>query len=646
VNKSPTPSRDSRIVAAFHAVGQAWHAVVARIEAQRPTLIEARVFPAGTSASSMSHWLAGHQVGRVACVLPGSAIICRTCTLPNGSPAQLDAALKLQAETQLLGSVPPHRMASAVLHQAEGETSRSGVILAWPTSASAPKPPATETSTVFAPVIASLAALLNGARPEEPLLLIDQKDGTLAMAMSHSNGAVFRAARFDSSSSDRGAQSIMRTLTETALSVGHSGQFINEMLSRVQMQLDAAIAEVTLLLPDSLRSSLAARLHGAPDSAEWWSRFGIVAGVVLAAADHLAPLTQLQDQPPATKPSRLLHLSERLSSQRTALRLLAASIAIFVLAPVVFAGLRLLILEIRYPGLEERLKDIDRTKQELAIYSDLRNHAWSMTKVLSDLVVSAPEGIELDTIAVDFGKELRIKGTARSHGDISANDVIINMQLNMQEYGVFKEVRPSWDNSNAQGTSYEFSLVARIADPHRSPAYPEVMDFAGMTLADRKYGKQPRPGESSAALASRPSETAPAATSSSGSNDREANDPPEIPAVGAPSEDPTDSMTGEPTEVAMEDQGGRGSRRPLGDRTGAADGTSTRGEAADPSLSRVPQELSEAQIAAMTVVEARDAQAEVASALRRAPGLDADTKARLQREFRQLQERIRQGDAS
>jgi hypothetical protein len=334
-----------------------------------------------------------------------------------------------------------------------------------------------------------------------------------------------------------------------------------------------------------------------------------------------------------------------LADQWVAMKVLAACIAIVILAPVAFSGMRLLILKVRYPGLEERLKEIDRSKQELAIYSDLRNHAWSMTKLLSDAVVSAPEGIELESIAIDHGKELRVQGTARSHNGATPNDVVLQMQTNMQQYGVFKDARPSWKDPNAQGTTYDFTLIARIGDPHKSPVYSEDMDFAGMTLADRRYGKQPTPGTSNTA-----SETTTVSQTDPASMPGRNSAPPVSPTDVAsnPDDDLGAGMPGpqgEDNEVALDET----RRRPIStqnDRTNRADGAGSHGDggANAPGTSRVPEELSAQQIAAMSIAEAQDAQAEVAAALRRAPNLDSETKARLTREFRQLQERVREGD--
>ncbi len=53
-------------------------------------------------------------------VLPASAVICRTCTLPDAAQDQLEQALALQAEAHLLNEMPDHRQARAVLPMATG----------------------------------------------------------------------------------------------------------------------------------------------------------------------------------------------------------------------------------------------------------------------------------------------------------------------------------------------------------------------------------------------------------------------------------------------------------------------------------------------------------------------------------------------
>src|SRR5690606_22277962 len=118
VSRTTVPQADSQIIAALHPVGRAWRAVVGRFEGDdRLTVLASREFNTADS-SRIDEWLTEQRVGRVMSVLPAASVVCRTVPLPLADPAQLEPALRLQAETQFLGSTPEHRMGLAVLDAA------------------------------------------------------------------------------------------------------------------------------------------------------------------------------------------------------------------------------------------------------------------------------------------------------------------------------------------------------------------------------------------------------------------------------------------------------------------------------------------------------------------------------------------------
>src|SRR5262245_33472791 len=100
----------------------------------RPSITATKEFPPDQH-SRIDSWLDEQRASQVLCVLPASCVICRNCSLPDAQADQLDQALRLQAEAHLLGMAPPHRLAMAVLPSAAGETSRNGLIMAWPETA-------------------------------------------------------------------------------------------------------------------------------------------------------------------------------------------------------------------------------------------------------------------------------------------------------------------------------------------------------------------------------------------------------------------------------------------------------------------------------------------------------------------------------
>jgi hypothetical protein len=212
VKKTPTITSDPQILGVLHRTGRTWRAVVAARKNGQPEILAAREFPPDRLAR-LDEWLDEKNVGAVLCVLPAGSVICRTFSLPDAPPEQLEQALRLQAEAHLLGIAPPHRLGMAVLPNASGETTRTGLVLAWPEPAVFPVPP-TRRPMEFIADVGAIAALLNGHRPNESMLWLDREDGSVAMAITHSGGAIFRATREESASTEQWQRSVGRIRAE------------------------------------------------------------------------------------------------------------------------------------------------------------------------------------------------------------------------------------------------------------------------------------------------------------------------------------------------------------------------------------------------------------------------------------------------
>ena len=140
MSQAPAGQPPNGPIAVLHRVGGSIRGVIGtlapagRPEApadQQPALTGFKEFQA-SRPGDIAAWLDEHGAGPVVVVLPASAVVCRTCTLPEADPEHLAQALALQAEAHQLTAVPPHRRATAVLPAAAGEMSRSGVIVDWP----------------------------------------------------------------------------------------------------------------------------------------------------------------------------------------------------------------------------------------------------------------------------------------------------------------------------------------------------------------------------------------------------------------------------------------------------------------------------------------------------------------------------------
>ncbi|UCD74339.1 MAG: hypothetical protein JSV91_11170, partial [Phycisphaerales bacterium] len=486
---------DSSVLAVVHRAGRVWRLLIADTRRGRPEILDSREVP-DRDSEDLDRWLDPHRVGRVICVLPAAAVICRSCTLPDAGPDQLEQALSLQAEAQLLGSAPPHRLAMAVLHAAPGETSRAGIILVWPESALF-RPPRTARPMVFAPDVAALAALLNGLRPTVPLLWLDRADGSIAAAITHSNGAAFRAAKEDPKDSEAWRRSVTRALAETALNVGHSDSYVESLIDSIEPALGALRPfESNLLIDSEVRGSAADRLDGATKDAGWWSEYGIAAGALLATTDQLRPLTELKADPPLVRPSRVRATVDKLSRPRTATATVVVCALILAFGPLLISGLRLQLLKWRHSDLDERKANIDQINHQLAMYHTLGDRAWSMTKLMSDIACNTPRGIELEWIRLDHGQPFVIKGNAKKDDEKNREptEVVGQMQKNLEESGIFDDVRFTWEEPEAFTGTYTFELSSRIVQPHKMRNYPTEQDWQRWTLQQR-VNREPPPGD-------------------------------------------------------------------------------------------------------------------------------------------------------
>lgn len=655
----PPPPLDPNVLAVLHRSGKSWHVVLASREGARPSITTAREFPLD-QASRIDAWLTEQRAGNVVCVLPASAVICRTVALPDAPTEQLMPALSLQAEAHLLGIAPPHRVAMAVLPASVGESTRAGLVLAWPEAAQFTAPVTSQPVRYIADV-AALAALLNGLRPTDPLLWLDRGDGSVAIAMAHSGGATFRATSEEADNGESWQKSVGRIVAETGLSVGHTGAFIQNMVQTARAAASSVgPQDAALVLPKDVRDAALARLQGAKDDVRWWNDFGIAAGAVIALVGLLSPLGGMQHTPPAERPSRIRSALESLSRPRTAVITVVTCVLLLMFAPLVFSGLRLLALKVRYGDVAKQLTLARASRDQVAVYKELeKQSAWPMTKLLADVATNAPLGIELDSMRIDAGKDFSVSGTAIANGGKNPYEIVAQYQSNLREDGLFNDIAVSWGDATNLGV-YKFDITAKVSagKAFRSANYPPERDFGLWTHANRRDGV-PMPKRGSKAPATQPDAGTLASADAGDASGRNAvvdgaSASPEMGDGGDATQDSglneNDTATESPDGQAMADAGdggdeaadnpassSSGTRRPAGG-TGAGDDPT--GSTGAISAGQIPPALSPEQIAAMTEPEVKEALTKVSKARQYARG-NKELEDRLKTEFTQLMEQLK-----
>ena len=629
------------VIGVVQRAGKNWRCLIGQTDAGVPHITAWEEFDA-PRAGRIADWLAEHDVQRVVGVLPASAVVCRTCSLPDTDAIHLHQALQLQAEAHLLGTAPPHRQATAVLENAPGETNRTGIMLSWPQSAPF-ELPETGLETTYTSDIAALAALLDGSRPDKPLLWLDRSDGSVALAITYAGGVALRAAR-ELADAEGWSERVGSVLAETALDAGHTASFTESLVESLTEHLAGLDPDTAVLIaPHDILQNAQQRVQGAPNEEDWWRTYGVTVGALLAGTNQLAPLTQLRRNAPVEAPSVAQRVLTAMSNKRNATKIVIACLIILALWPLAAARLRLLALEVRFADIKEYVDAAQKNETQLEMYRALRQHAWPMTKLLSDIACNTPRGIELQLIDLKHeGDMFSVSGTTKEFEDRSPQEVVAQMQQNLRAGGIFTDIYYSWGDRNNFG-AYEFTLSGKVAQPYRTYEYPASLDFGESTLADRLYKSKTPPVEAQAAETSTPSET-PA------NEALVATDDPEIEPIAK-----LEEGNENPDEMASAANGRRPrSARP---RVVPRPGSGRSFVPGSPPLSRgddrspgggappsqnIPEPLSEGQINAMSLPEVDEALGQVATALQRSHP-DEVTKERLKNEFKLLWDRKRAG---
>lgn len=635
-------------------LGRAWKAIVIRRERDELTIVAER--ETASDDAGLPEWLATWRPARALALLPAGTTIARLCPLPPAEGEQLVSALRLQAETALLGGMPRHRVAMAVLpaHSASPR-SRQGVVLAWPESRGTPTlpplPPAIDLR--FVPAMASLFGLVGGRVPASPLLRTDRRDGSIQLLCGDAarEGFVLRSTREDPADADEWRNGIRRSLAETLSAEGRDAAEIDAL----QRGLDAALArdgerEQVLVLPAEVESALLARAPGVRtgDPAIDDQRM-LAIGAMLAASGPLAGLVSMRQREERQEAPMAQRIVEWISEPRRLAGVLTIAALLFLTAPLAAAGVRWAILSAKLPDADQYQRLNRVMQQKVALYRQLADSAWPVTKLLGDLANAMPEGIEIETLQVATGDGVTIRGLAKaadrrnpdgSTEKLTSSDVLLLFERNLRQSGVFSNVDYKWDPEDGRGWR-GFTLTCQVPKPTQVVAWKEDDDFAVRDLRTRRHpnwreieGARPSAAAGTAdvpavAAADAPPPPAPRVPPIA---DRAASD-----VAARPVDDAAREGAGE--VAALPSDRGIGRRRaaagedapPVGDAAGAA----TPAQPGRPANVDIPGPFTDEEIRALSRGEAQALLARIGKA-RQTAGLDAETQERLKQDFQRV----------
>jgi Tfp pilus assembly protein PilN len=330
-------------------------------------------------------------------------------------------------------------------------------------------------------------------------------------------------------------------------------------------------------------SRLARRVEGLPNQKSWLDDFGLALGAALLAADAATvPLSRMRSSAVAVRVPAWIRYAEWISVPRRAALAAAVAIVCMVGVPWAVALTRYKVLDTRVEPLVSGKAGKEETEQLAAMYAQLEISRRPMTKLLADLSAATPVGIVATDVRLSPDQGLTIQGIAERA------DLVNTYQANLGKIRVFRDVKVN-RVASTQGGEVDFNISATIpAATAHIPVAP-IEDFAATPLAVRLYGED---------------------------------------ALNAPPMTPSDN--GGSTSRTN----GRGTAT-RGARTFTDEPPSVRPSAA----SGPPPVVSDEDIAKMTFMAATQGWTQRKSYVQQNPGLDAQTKGRLEDEEAKMRAR-------
>lgn len=500
--RSMESGRQAR-VAALSRDGAQWRLVIVERNGAIRLLAE-RTISVG-DAQQVRRALEAHSVATLLRVVPATRVVCRVAEIPGGSESDLTAAAGLMAEAELPGTVPSHRRAAGLVGGGASPEHRIVAMVAWLGEEDEGPIGGIEELWTTEPV--ALLSLLapsdeGGQSPGSPRWAIsaDRECGSIAIACWGSVRASLRTLREDCVDAARWSEAVDVHLRRSIESVGGEVTATASGAIRRRVAIDPNSERS---LPEGVRALAAEHGQGSSDSNVLLA-LGAALGYLRADAP-MRPLFGLAAQAPASERPLWLRGAQRLASARTAMAVIGASLLVALVAPLAAAVLRHAILVSKSGGLDQQRETERQLDTQLAFYRELETRRWPMMKLTADLSCLLPVGIVAESIRIDQGQRLAMRGRAESL------ELVAMLQIALNASGVFAEASIDRQQMSEvrNGPGIEFDLSARVVRP-----FAELqggLDFAELSLGERLYGRA-----ASTAHVSAPESEAPSRQNSTG----------------------------------------------------------------------------------------------------------------------------------
>jgi hypothetical protein len=391
------------------------------------------------------------------------------------------AVLAVLGDGELPERVPAWRRACGAL-PVEGR-GHTAVLTAWMPGEGEP---ADQAGTTYATAPAALALAVSLA--EGCAFASDQTQGVLIVAASGPEGLLVRALR-EAPGVVGGDEHVERRLREAAGAVG-----LHDDEVRAALEASASPwAGRRLGWSAAVGEALAARIEGWPSEGDDAARVLLpVCAGMLALADEPAvrELAGLRASQPATRAS----LVERTDSWLVSRRHVAIACGLFLLvllfAPLAAAKVRQAMLAGKVARAEQLREQYQADAKRAAIYSQLNERVWPMTKMLAEVSAAAPVHVVVQSVRMDSNAQLDIEGFVQVAPkgptlEGPPETLLTQFESALNKLGTLGAVTVV--RREVSGESVEFQIAAQVRSPTSRGSVP--MDYAEMPLAEVLYGQ-------------------------------------------------------------------------------------------------------------------------------------------------------------
>lgn len=660
---TPSANEPDRKIVILRRRPGGWSALLGTASGGTPTVEETRFFEQArhteegetTAPTDLEAWLDENGTAEVHMLIPGGLTISRVLNLTPEEDEDPDQTLHIQAESHLLGGAPAHRVGMVAIPE-RYQGSSQGIVMTWPETTAIDAPPVVEQPACI-PETAALLAMTPREKMDTPLLHVDRATESLSMIMEVDGRLVVRSTRESNQDESAWKDAVCHAVVETAVTANESLEAAESMRRMIHDALQGH--EEFLLIPAASKQSLDKNVQGTGDDS-WWQEWGILVGGFLAAAGPLQPLTTLLQNRPVQSGGVLGETVRAFSMKSLVIPILVAALFTITLLPIVSAWTRLQIIENKIDDQQKLTEVLKTTEMQKGLYKEISKRSWPMTKLLGDLANCVPLGIEAESIILNEGDSVILRGSAGAYKGSSPTDLIETMLLRMDETDVFSDFNYSEEPINSGGR-VNFSIIARVQNPfiqirsfqhdfaktsHAQLRYPHAFNEDGTPIGSTSASSTSSSGNTASASAESPTQLA-------GQSD--GSDPSSGTMRTARSDTGSESDGSAPAGVGRSSllgpRGGASStRRPtssssrsgsvIGSTSGATRRSQGTGARSSGGPAPVPESPTNNELAAMTKSEAKDLLTRIAEARQR-DDLDEATNDRLKTDFNRVLEHMR-----